>query len=330
MLTKRQNLLETIRGGDPDRFVNQYEALSFIFVDPISANRHRPKKGGEPVKDDWGVTFAYPDNVPGAFPMLDDEHKLVKDVAKWRETVHAPNLIYPDAVWQEFKTKFCDPIDRSEYFATAMIVPGVFERSHNLMGMEDAMLAMYTEPEEYKALLNYIADWEVGVAREVCRHMKPDALLHHDDWGSQINSFFSPEMFEEFFVPIYKRIYGAWREGGVELIVHHSDSFCANLVPAMIEIGIDVWQGCLNTNDIPALIRQYGGKISFMGGLNNGVIDVHDWTSERVDDFVRKTCEACGTRYFIPCMTAGGPGSTYPGVYDETTKSIDRMSREMF
>ena len=27
MLTKRQNLLETIKGGNPDRFVNQYEAL---------------------------------------------------------------------------------------------------------------------------------------------------------------------------------------------------------------------------------------------------------------------------------------------------------------
>ena len=37
--------------------------------------------------------------------------------------------------------------------------------------------------------------------------------------------FLSPEMFREFFVPAYKKIYGFWKENGVELIVHHSDSY---------------------------------------------------------------------------------------------------------
>lgn len=35
MLTKRQNLLETIRGGNPDRLVNQFEALGMIMGDPV-------------------------------------------------------------------------------------------------------------------------------------------------------------------------------------------------------------------------------------------------------------------------------------------------------
>lgn len=34
MLTKRQNLLETIRGGKPDRFVNQFEPFALIMGDP--------------------------------------------------------------------------------------------------------------------------------------------------------------------------------------------------------------------------------------------------------------------------------------------------------
>ena len=36
LLTKRQNMLETIRGGTPDRFVNQFEALEFIWGTPYS------------------------------------------------------------------------------------------------------------------------------------------------------------------------------------------------------------------------------------------------------------------------------------------------------
>ena len=43
MLTKRQNLLETIRGGKPDRYVNQYEALAMVVMNPYMA--HNPAGG---------------------------------------------------------------------------------------------------------------------------------------------------------------------------------------------------------------------------------------------------------------------------------------------
>ena len=35
MLTKRQNLLETMHGGNPDRFVNQYEAFGVVQGSPF-------------------------------------------------------------------------------------------------------------------------------------------------------------------------------------------------------------------------------------------------------------------------------------------------------
>ena len=35
MLTKRENLLETIKGGNPDRFVNQYEFMDIIMEVPM-------------------------------------------------------------------------------------------------------------------------------------------------------------------------------------------------------------------------------------------------------------------------------------------------------
>ena len=43
----------------------------------------------------------------------------------------------------------------------------------------------------------------------------------------------------------YKEIYKYWHDHGVEMIVHHSDSYAATLVPYMIEMGIDIWQGAL-------------------------------------------------------------------------------------
>ena len=61
-------------------------------------------------------------------------------------------------------------------------------------------------------------------------------------------------------------MYKFWKDNGVELIVHHSDSYAATYVPLMIEMGIDIWQGAMSTNNIPKLIERYGKQITFMGG----------------------------------------------------------------
>jgi hypothetical protein len=66
MLTKRQNLLETIRGGKPDRFVNQYEAFAIMYDTPVTRQSPMPGYGKGPVKDAWGVTRHWPIGTPGA------------------------------------------------------------------------------------------------------------------------------------------------------------------------------------------------------------------------------------------------------------------------
>ena len=52
MLNKRENLLETIRNGKPDRFVKQFEGTVMVPGDPVNfyvrGNRH---PGMEPLYD---------------------------------------------------------------------------------------------------------------------------------------------------------------------------------------------------------------------------------------------------------------------------------------
>ena len=329
MLTKRQNMLETIKGGNPDRFVNQFEALEFSGQTPYG-NRWRGfiEPGSEAVNA-WGVTICYQEGTPGPFPVHDDEHIVLKDVTKWKETVKIPSLDYPLSEWDECRAQ-ADKTDRTDKFVTTIIGPGVFDQLHYLMGMEGCMLSFYTEPDALKELIAAITEWELEYARLLCEHIKPDLIFHHDDWGSHRSTFLSPEMFDEFIFPSYKKIYGYYKSHGVELIIHHSDSYAATLVPYMIEMGVDVYQGCIDTNNVPALIKEYGGKISFMGAINNGVVDVPGWTDELIAKYVEQTCRDCGKLYFIPCCTAGGPASSYPGVFDAVTREIDKMSKVMF
>ena len=337
MLTKKQNLLETIRGGKPDRFVNQYEAFDcspsspfgMIMGDPISAASPMPAPGGAPVKDAWGVTRAWPANVPGAFPVHDEAHKVLKDVTKWEKIVKAPTLEYPQSQWDKYKPQI-EEVDRNETFVTLFGAPGIFEQIHYLMGMDDALLAFYEEPEALKELINYIAEWKLGYAKLVCDNFAPEVIFQHDDWGSHKSSFISPDMFEEFLLEPYKKWYGYYKERGVQLVVHHNDAYSANLVPHMIEMKMDIWQGCVSTNNVPDLIKKYGGKISFMGDIDNGLVDRGDWTQELVAKHVRRACEENGKHYFIPCITQGGKGAVYDGVYDAISVEIDKMSKEMF
>ncbi len=328
MLTKRQNMMETIRGGKPDRYVKGYEALALVYT-PFLTTGPNVVKGGPPVKNKWGVTIAFPDNAPGPFPVHDAEHIVIKDIEHWRDYVTPPSVVFSEEEWAPVLAQVAQ-IDRNEYFVAPFVAPGIFEQCHYLLEISNCLTAFYTNPDEMHEIIDMIADWEVAYAAEICKYIKPDALFHHDDWGSQISSFISPSMFEEFILPAYKKVYGYYKDHGVEIIVHHSDSYGENLVPYMIEMGMDVWQGCMSTNNIPEIIRKYGGKLTIMGGIDNGKVDREDWTREAVHEEVFRACREYGTKYYIPCTTMGDPASIYPGVYDAVMEEIDKASKEFF
>ena len=73
-------------GGEPDRYVNQYEAIKLLFS-PFMFRNPMAQKGGPEVVNLWGVTNYFPSNVPGAFPVHTPEKILVKDIEHWRDYV---------------------------------------------------------------------------------------------------------------------------------------------------------------------------------------------------------------------------------------------------
>ena len=330
MLTIRQNLLETIRGGKPDRFVNQYEFMKLI-NNPLSLHNPNPKRGEQDVVNAWGITRSWPEHVLAAFPVHTPEKVVIKDITHWRDYVHAPNIKFSDAEWEPF-IKQAEEVDRKEYFVTAMVAPGLFEQCHHLGEIQQTLINLYEEPDHMKDLIKYLVDFELELAEQICTHMKPDALFHHDDWGTQKSTFMSKDMFEEFYLDGYKQVYGYYKDHGVELIVHRSDSYAATFVPFMIDMGIDIWQGAMSSNNIPELIKEYGGKISFMGGIDSAKIDFDGSTREIVHEVAEKAIRENGAqkKYYIPCNTMGGPSTIFPGVYEMLSEEIAKISKEFF
>ena len=126
MLTPRQNLLETIHGGKPERFVNQYEAFGMIIGTPFGLRNANPARGQMNVVNAWGITKSFPENVPGAFPVHTPDKIVIKDMEHWQDYVKVPNVVYDASEWEPFIER-ANAVDRNEQFCMAFVAPGLFE-----------------------------------------------------------------------------------------------------------------------------------------------------------------------------------------------------------
>ena len=112
--------------------------------------------------------------------------------------------------------------------------------------------------------------------------------------------------------------------------MHHADSFLEPIVEDMAEIGIDIWQGVLPTNNIAAISEKVGDRMMLMGGIDS-VIDREDATEEEIRAETRRACEAYGDlKGFWPGITYGGPGTLYPHVEPIVIDEIAKYNREHF
>ncbi len=100
----------------------------------------------------------------------------------------------------------------------------------------------------------------------------------------------------------------------------------------MIEMGIDVWQGAMEVNNVPELVKKYGGQIAFMGDIDNKSCDFTEWTDENNKAVVERALSTNNQdrKYFLPCIVQGGPGSVFPGVYLSLCKYIDEYNEKHF
>ena len=330
MLSVKENLRETLKkDGHPDRFVNMYEYMGLV-SSPTSVVSARPEYGKGRVVDSWGVTKEWPLGTPGAFPVHTEDLIVIKDVEHWQDYLKVPQASgFSNEIWDPL-LKRAEEVKANGQFVAGFIAPGIFEKCHYLMEIQRFLMAFYEYPDELHDIVQVMVDWEMEVAEEICSKLHPDALFHHDDWGSQQSTFISPAMFEDYFVEGYKQVYGYYHDHGVEIVVHHSDSYAATLVPSMIEMGIDIWQGVMDTNNIPELLEKYRGQIAFQGGINNAWLDNADWNIDTIKEVVKRELDKYEPHGIIPSLTMGGPNTVYPEVYDLVSEEIRKYNKERF
>lgn len=161
----------------------------------------------------------------------------------------------------------------------------LFERAHALAGMEDLMVAMAENPEPVQTLLRRIADFDIRIVERYIE-LGVKAVRCQDDYGGQVSLLMSPRMWRKLIKPELARIYKVAKDAGL-ILFHHSCGNVMEIVPDLIEIGVDVLDSVQpKTNDRAKLKELYGDRLSFMGGMDTHYV-LSQGNAEEIEEEVK-------------------------------------------
>lgn len=141
-----------------------------------------------------------------------------------------------------------------------------FERLQFLRGTENVYMDLAYESPELIRLKDMLHEFSV---RELSLWASSDVdgVAFIDDWGSQNNLLISPQMWREHFKPMYAEYCRILHAGG-KRVFFHSDGNIEQIIPDLIEIGIDALNSQLFCMDLERLGREYAGSITFWGEID--------------------------------------------------------------
>jgi len=215
----------------------------------------------------WGMRFKRQE-YPGGVYWEQSYYPLAK--AETTEELEA--YPWPDPDWYDYEelARQC-----AQYPDRAIEVgyTSIFYYHNMLRGLEQSLIDPLLRPDFTHDLIQRISDFFAEYHRrcfEAGRGLV-DITQVTDDWGSQNGLLTGPEIFEEFYRAPTQRAIDLAKSYGI-IVFHHDDGDMRSLLPALVEMGIDIlnpiqWR-CGNW-DLAALKAEFGNRICFHGGVDN-------------------------------------------------------------
>jgi uroporphyrinogen decarboxylase len=188
--------------------------------------------------------------------------------------------VHPLADWSALERyRFPDPRqvgDFSRVIETVRTNPGrryllvdgdtLFQRMFYLRGFENLLIDLAERRPEVFVLRDRILTFLLRRV-EVWLGYGVDGLFFRDDWGTQQELMIRPALWREIFKPAYGRLFAAVRAGGKH-VFFHSDGVIAEIIPDLIEIGVDALNAQLPCMDAARLAREFGGRLCLVAGAD--------------------------------------------------------------
>ena len=143
----------------------------------------------------------------------------------------------------------------------------LFERAHFLRGLDTILIDFYEHPKFVCDVLDGILNFILGLIEQLSS-FQIDGIFLSDDYGHQGGLLMSPALWREFIKPRLRVIIQSIKNRGLYAFLHSCGNV-SDIIPDLIEIGLDVLHPIQpEAMDIETLKREYGGQLTFYGGIS--------------------------------------------------------------
>ncbi len=237
-----------------------------MFDGSVIVVRHGLKEHCIEGKDDWGVMWKLRDPRSGSFPVF--------------HPIRSPDMIdkyqFPSlkgiGLLKEDE-RLLSRINRDEVLVAGDNGWGLFERAWLLVGMERLFIWSYKYPDAVKELIERIAEVKIRLSEILIEEANVDIILYGDDWGMETRLLFSPKWWREFIKPWQTKLYRVVKSYGV-FIYQHSDGKVEDLIPDLVELGVDILNIQVECNSWPSIKKRYGDRLTLWGGVSARTLDI--------------------------------------------------------
>ncbi|MDZ7291835.1 MAG: methyltransferase [candidate division KSB1 bacterium] len=252
--------------------------------------------------DEWGCRF---ENAEAGIIGIVQE-PLLRD---WQEVdqIRIPEeLLSIDAAQVN---AFCRSTDK---FVLSGCCPRPFEQLQFIRTTENLLLDLARQPAELFVLLERMHRFYCQ-QMEVWANTAVDALTFMDDWGMQTSMLISPAMWRKLFKPLYRDYIEIAHAHGKYAFMH-SDGYILDILPDLIEIGLDAINAQIFCMGVEKLGERFKGRITFWGEIDRQYLLPYGTTAEIINA-VKRVKEALYEKGGVIAQCEFGPGAKPENVY---------------
>ena len=308
MLNVKENFMRALSGEVPD-YVPRYDI--FWGVRPSALVGQRVNGVG---KDIFGVEWTSEgSSIDAALPKPGDF--LLDDIRKWRDVIKFPD--FSDINWEQMAAKDLAKVNPNIPRGGGTTAMGFFQGVMAFMGFSEGLVACFEEPEEVKALLNYICDGYLSLADNFLKYYKPDYISFADDIAHERGPFVSLPMFHDMFAPVWRRYIKFYKDRGY-LAVHHNCGHFETFLDDVVDMGFNAWDPAQSSNDLRAIKKKFGNRLMICGALDTRpFLPHHDVTEE--------DCRAA-VRTLFDDLAPGGGYAFFGSVMNDSSVAKQRSA----
>lgn len=273
-------LVQLLKKYPQDFGSSEYAVPKLEDLDPVY-------RRGESV-DEWGCVWQ--NNVDGMLGQV-VKHPL-SDWNQWK------NYKFPDMLLntEQIKTEKQRIKElEQEYFVLLGFTTcsNYFERLQWLRGYENLLVDLIENRPEVVELADALLKYNIESLSRVIE-LQPDAITFCDDWGTQQELMVSPSLWRTFFKPRYKKIFDLVHNAGI-YVYFHSDGNIIDIVPDLIEIGVNILNPQFSCIDLEKLSKITCRKICVCSDIDHQRLLPYGKPSEIVE-YVKKVIQLFGSR----------------------------------